>query len=259
MSQRATCWSVTINMKSVSKETADECISRAAQAGWKVEGQLEKGENGTEHYQLMVNTPQTRFTAIKKMFPTAHIEVARKPAALKAYVHKEDTREGDLPAPNEYYPSLAKFWCLLVEHLVPLPQKVVEIGTTKPTPDRRRLEQLDATCRILITNGYHVEGIAVNPSTRSAWNSFASAIIQRTQNEKIRREETDRQTDRQSDVSSESNSINDASQEDTEGEAKCDSQEYCTEDDEDGTCYGDDDCSGQGSSSESGHCFDEGD
>jgi len=203
MSQRATCWSVTINMKSVSKQTADECISRAAQAGWKVEGQLEKGENGTEHYQLMVNTPQTRFSAIKKMFPTAHIEVARKPAALKAYVHKEDTREGELPEANEFYPSLSKFWELVVEHLTPLPRKVVEIGTTKPAPDRRRLDQLDETCRILIRKGYHVEGIAVNPSTRSAWNTFSTAIIERTEQQKIRREETDRQTDRQEEVSSE--------------------------------------------------------
>jgi len=198
MSQRATCWSVTINMKSVSKTTADECIQLARAAGWKVEGQLEKGEEGTEHYQLMVSTPQVRFTAIKKVFPTAHIEVARKPQALKAYVHKEETREGSLPKQSEFYPSLAKFWDLLIPVLRPLS----EYGAESINP-KRRLDQLDDAVRILITKGYHVEGIGMNPATRSAWNTYNVAITARHENEKMRREELDRQTDRQVEFSSE--------------------------------------------------------
>ena len=64
MSDRATCWSITINNP---LPADDENIARAKQrSGWKVEGQLEKGENGTPHYQLMVKTPQIRFDPLRK-------------------------------------------------------------------------------------------------------------------------------------------------------------------------------------------------
>jgi len=109
MSDRATCWSVTINNP---LPADDENIALAKQkSGWKVEGQLEKGENGTPHYQLMVKTPQTRFGSIKKAFPRAHIEPARDIKALSKYVSKEETRIGTLPL-NDKYPSLTVLWDL---------------------------------------------------------------------------------------------------------------------------------------------------
>ena len=86
--QRASVWSVTINNPT---QTDEYNISEARQKGWKVEGQLERGEQGTEHYQLILRTPQVRFSAVKQVFPRAHIEVARNVGALTAYVHKEDT------------------------------------------------------------------------------------------------------------------------------------------------------------------------
>lgn len=95
---RATCWSLTINNPTKSDE---EWIQQARQKGWQVEGQLEKGKEGTEHYQLMVKTPQVRFSAVKKQFPRAHIEIARNPAALAQYVAKEETREADLPKASD--------------------------------------------------------------------------------------------------------------------------------------------------------------
>jgi len=200
MSQRASCWSVTINMKNVAKTTADECIQQARAAGWQVEGQLEKGEEGTEHYQLMVSTPQVRFSAIKKVFPTAHIEVARKPQALKAYVHKEDTREGMLPEQTKFYPSVNKMWELMFD------------WTTKEYPDyfadmikefqrmnaEKRLRYLDERAAGLIECGYFVEHHVVNPQVRSGFAKFAPEIIRRTQ--RILESATDRQTDRQTEV-----------------------------------------------------------
>lgn len=247
MSQRATCWSVTINMKNVAKSTADECIQLARAAGWKVEGQLEKGEEGTEHYQLMVSTPQVRFTAVKKMFPTAHIEIARKPQALKAYVHKEDTREGVLPEQNEFYPSLAKFWDLLIPELTPLREYGSEVVNPK-----RRLDQLDDAVRKLIAKGYHVEGIGMNPATRSAWNAYNTAILSRHELEKNRREEIDRQTDRHVEFSSDEINIptldasegsdieSSSGQEGTEDEG----EEYGSDSSPDceGSPYGDESC-----------------
>lgn len=83
MSQRARAWSVTINNPT---QTDEYDIAQARLKGWKVEGQLEKGEQGTTHYQLLVKTPQVRFSLIKKAFPRAHIEVCRNLTALTAYV-----------------------------------------------------------------------------------------------------------------------------------------------------------------------------
>lgn len=103
MSERATNWSVTINNPIKADE---ENINLARQKGWMVEGQLEKGDNGTPHYQLIVKTPQMRFSALKKAFPRAHIEVAKNVKALETYVKKDETRIGQLPDASEFYPSL---------------------------------------------------------------------------------------------------------------------------------------------------------
>jgi len=86
---RSTCWSLTIN--NPTKDDVEQ-INLARQRGWKVEGQLEKGLEGTQHYQLRLMTPQVRFSSVKKAFPRAHIEVARDPIALGKYVTKEATK-----------------------------------------------------------------------------------------------------------------------------------------------------------------------
>lgn len=255
MSQRATCWSVTINMKTVSRSTADECIQQARQGGWGVEGQLEKGKEGTEHYQLMVTTPQTRFSAIKKMFPSAHIEIARKPQALKAYVHKEDTREGVLPEQGKFYPSVNKMWELMFD------------WTTKEYPDyfedmikefhkmnaEKRLRDLDERAAGLIEKGYFVEHHVVNPQVRSGFAKFAPEIIRRTQ--RILESVVDRQTDRQSETSSEAESINDAQRSPTQSSSSGygSTQE---EDHEEQGCYGEDDSPSEcaSDSGDSGSC-----
>ena len=59
-----------------------------------------------------------RFSAVKKAFPRANIQVARNVAALQQYVHKEDTRVEELSTSNEMYPSLQKFWDMLYEYMV---------------------------------------------------------------------------------------------------------------------------------------------
>ena len=170
-SDRGTHWSVTINNP---RPADDENIALARQKKWKVEGQMEVGkEDGTPHYQLMVTTPQVRFSAVKKAFPRAHIEKARKPKALAAYVKKEDTRVGTIPDDNDKYPSLSKFWAL-VETL----QNDFPIESY-PAGKGRRLLQLDDITRCLIENGYHVETIAINPATRSAYERYGEQIMYR--------------------------------------------------------------------------------
>lgn len=89
-------WILTVNNPDESSEVA---LNKARQRGWKVEGQLEVGKEGTPHWQIFIHSQQ-RFSGIKAMFPTAHIEVCRNPEAVRNYVKKTDTRVGDLPSQN---------------------------------------------------------------------------------------------------------------------------------------------------------------
>jgi len=182
---RATCWSLTINNPTAADE---ECISLARQKGWRVDGQLEQGEGGTIHYQLRLRTPQVRFSAVKKQFPRAHIEQARKAEALAQYVHKEETRVGELRHEDEFYPSLSKFWDLIRDQL--------QFDYVDRITDPRNLDirwfslvRFDDWCRHLIMRGYHIETMAVNPQVRSAWLKFGEAILYRSFADR------DRQTD----------------------------------------------------------------
>jgi len=182
MSDRATCWSVTINNPVASD---DEYIARAKQrSGWSVTGQREQGENGTEHYQLMVKTPQTRFSSIKKAFPRAHIEVARNVKALAEYVQKEDTRVGSLPS-NDKYPSLTKLWDLFDEYLT-------HWNISRPQmAGNDALYYFDLFIAAYIEKGYHIETMGVNPQIRSAVKRYLPAVIARIRSS---RSQTDRQT-----------------------------------------------------------------
>lgn len=197
---RANCWSVTINNPTSADE---EYINLARQTGWRVEGQLETGENGTPHYQLVVRTPQVRFSAVKKAFPRAHIEVARSPAALSKYVVKEETRSGELPVQQNRYPSLSKYWEMVAQRLDamnwidwnyvhnPKYERPDHVWW-KEAPKRCRgdpLYALDEVTGDLIEAGYFVEGICANPSTRWCWKHFHARIIIRAL------ADIDRQTD----------------------------------------------------------------
>lgn len=197
---RSTCWSLTINNPC---DADEENIAIARQKGWTVEGQKEKGENGTVHYQLMLKTPQKRFSTIKKAFPRAHIEVARNPIALEQYVNKEDTRVGQLDKQSLMYPSLSKLWDLIFEYC--LNYELIEV--TYPhnwrvrMKDRRVLDIFDDAIRHYIMEGYHVETMGVNPQVRSAFDKYHKALFHRSSVDR----QTDRQTDTQSVQSAEDN------------------------------------------------------
>jgi len=199
--ERHSTWSITINNPSASDE---EDMSRARQKGWKVEGQLERGENGTPHYQLMVKTGQVRFSAVKKAFPRAHIEPARNEAALKEYVHKDKTKVGELQSENEFYPSLAKFWRMVTQYCLTWEKDrldmcewtdrkcMVLLRTGKtPTPDEW-IELLRGAISQYIVRGYHVEHF-YSPPNISVFKHFAPSIIWRSLDEINK--ETARQTD----------------------------------------------------------------
>jgi len=216
MSERATAWSVTINNPTASDEDA---IAQAKQrTGWSIQGQLEEGENGTKHYQLMVKTPQTRFSALKSAFPRAHIEVARNVKALEAYVRKEDTRIGELPV-NDKYPTLNKFWELWAQEILVIAPK----GQYTDWDGDQFLSESDKAIGELILKGYFVESFGVNPQTRSSIKKYGYQILMRTQ-EYIRRQKTDRQTE----LFSEDNTINGKEDQDDETTSSTSSTESWT-------------------------------
>jgi len=185
---RGTSWSVTINNPTAADE---ENISLARQRGWKVEGQKEVGENGTPHYQLLVKTPQVRFSAVKKSFPRAHIEIARNVAALEQYVKKEETRVGQLETQSEMYPSLQKLWDMFYDYLF-VKYEGISFELHKITP-AQWLSRFDNFICKMIEEGYVVETMAVNPQIRSAIKNYGASIFYRSE---IRRQKTDRQTDK---------------------------------------------------------------
>lgn len=180
---KATNWSVTINNPT---KNDDEYIALARQKGWKVEGQLERGENGTPHFQLLVTTKgQQRFSAMKKAFPRGHIEPAKNVEKLRAYVNKDETRIGELTIQSELYPSLQTLWDSYAEWLD-------DKDSWWNWNGDKALEQFDVFIGHMIEKGYVVETMAVNPQIRSCVKSYFVPIIHRSN---LRRQTTDRQTE----------------------------------------------------------------
>jgi len=180
---RGSCWSLTIN------NPTPEDMNVKLPAGWKLQGQMELGKEGTEHFQAMLNTPQVRFSAVKRIFPRAHIEKAKNPAALKAYVHKDETRIAEVQARQtqnifEAQDLIADAWDWEVFNL-----RIKDIEVTKGDEhDNAALRYVDHLVGIQIDNGaVGLEFTAVNPMWRSSWKSFWKNIL--------RRRQTDRQTD----------------------------------------------------------------
>lgn len=214
LSQRASHWSLTINNPT---SVEFEQIELARQKGWKITGQQETGKEGTPHLQLHLATPQVRFSAVKKTFPRAHIQVARNVQALEQYVTKEETRTGELPTAQDKYPSLSKFWILVFDKICShnwinwsddkishwwkdafysLGYPNLEASERPPTVAMRRefaMMVFDDVIQDLISEGYHVDQF-YSPPNMNLWKKFHFSILQRCYLEK------DAQTSRQTDT-----------------------------------------------------------
>lgn len=251
MSDRSVHWALTINNPTSSDE---ETLALARGRGWEVDGQIEKGENGTSHYQLHVNCrSQQRFSAVKKVFPRAHIEKARSVVALKKYVHKEETRVAELPNSDRFVTSQKRLWDLVtseLQHDMCDKRHKIYANTDEPFDEAvfKPLDALDYAVDKLMRQGYHcVESMAVNPAVRAAWSKFWRGAVARAL--------TDRQTDRQSASGSDTQSvtidINATTDEDDEGSegSGLQSSDGTEDEDECSTSEGSDD--GEGSSQDS--------
>lgn len=180
VNDRATCWSLTIN------NYTPEDINVDLPAGWKLMGQPEIGENGTSHAQLMLTTPQVRFSAVKRAFPRAHIEAARNRAALSKYVQKEETRAGEsivrqsnIPTLFDYQVQIAEKWDE-DEFQRRWHRRVVDPTYYSVDPTPTAMAYLDDLVAADVENGMRgVEFIAINPMWRSSWSRFWRSIINR--------------------------------------------------------------------------------
>ncbi len=203
-SQRGTCWSITIN------NPTEEDIKPTLPAKWALTGQMEKGAEGTPHYQGALKTPQCRFSQVKTIFPRAHIELARSKGALVNYVHKDETRLSEvsdhvsnIPTLFDYQHTIASRWdeerymILFREHQRNRLDQV-EAGEKPKTLDHSdiALIYVDELVAEDIEDGIcGIEYIAINPMWRSAWKKFYRPMIRR---EHARMSaDKDRQTDTQ--------------------------------------------------------------
>ena len=155
-----------------------------------MKGQLEQGKEGTVHYQGMLSTPQVRFSAVKKVFPKAHIEVARNKSALANYVSKEETRLAKVEDNVSMIPTLFDYQHIIArrwndDEFNELFEKwKVEISDGKKSTADVALDYVDSLVAEDIEAGIcGVEYIAINPMWRSAWKKFFKSMVAR---EKLR-------------------------------------------------------------------------
>lgn len=127
---------------------------------------------------MMLLTPQVRAAAVKRVYPRAHIEIARDRKALEKYVTKEDTRVAviecnNIPSIFEYQTIIAKRWT---------EEGYEELRTQFPRkdPDDVAMFYLDSLVSEDIRTGQRgAEWIATNPMWRNAWKKFWRSIIER--------------------------------------------------------------------------------
>lgn len=175
-SPRATYWSITIN-----NPEEREYVNVPMPPGWVLEGQVERGEQGTEHFQGCLKTTQVRMSSVKRHFPRAHIEIARDVKALKAYVHKDETRVAEVKttqAHNVFTLQELVFahwdddrFKLYMEHIM----------LNRMDMDEAYLKFADILVQELIENGATggIEYVCVCPAWRHSMKKFGRAMVKR--------------------------------------------------------------------------------
>ena len=159
---------------------------------------MEKGKEGTKHFQGMLTTPKIAFSSIKRFFPRAHIEKARKKAALASYVHKQETRlteftqKNRIPTIFEFQTQVAKGLGSTQSLLDEFKEFQLKLLNSEDIDERKLatdldidtwfMEQLDEYTGTCIESGERgLEFIAINPMWRSSWKRFWRSILSRAQ------------------------------------------------------------------------------
>lgn len=172
---KATCWSITDQEHEAYPMRFNEVNQKM---GYTYTGQIEECPTTKKlHFQGCLKTPQVRFSAIKKLFPKAHIEVARDRVALAKYVQKEETCVQKMKKDERFIHSNEEFWTLFCSSTNYWDSYV------NSRPDTTDLGKFDERIFWLIGDGYRVETFGVNPQVRSIFKHYFLAIYQRYKTE----------------------------------------------------------------------------
>jgi len=170
-----TCYSVVINNPT---ETDEGQIAAAKQAGWRVVGQLEKGDNGTPHYQLCVTAP-VEWKTMKSHFTRANIQEAEDPEALERYCTKTRTRVLDLTAKTPRTKNVKDAYSSEVFYNDVFAEAYEQNGegTDELINKDDNLQTYDAAVnQLILTKGYSVAVRASRPDVRSAYRKYRYAM-----------------------------------------------------------------------------------
>lgn len=193
---KTTAWAITMWLTDKTGYTEDT-IHQFVQAmpnDWALEGQLEQGSKSQKdlHYQLLLRTPQTRGTRIRKFFPKCDIDEARNFHALTNYVHKINSRVGEFKTVENRSPQ----WSVVCDKFFDWVLKEKTDNGFFGVLDEERMKLWDTFIGISIEEGMRVDVIGVNPQYRSCiqryWCNYIALAKTRTPVDKI-----DRQTNRQ--------------------------------------------------------------
>lgn len=174
---RSACWSITIN-----NPTPDELkFTQVETNGWKIEGQLERGSEGTLHYQGMLDTPNKPvFITVKRAFPRAHIEAAKRRDLLKVYVNKEATREASVASVGRRMATMPEAALEVAKRLnIPeIRQQIVEAIEKGESEHAVITRHVDAQIRVMMLAEGNIlyAFYAVNPNFISIFRKFYFTI-----------------------------------------------------------------------------------
>jgi len=185
-SDRGSGWSITI---------FDDAYKDATlPAKWTLVGQMEKcPETGTIHFQGMLNTPQVRFSAVKRVFPKAHIELAKNKIGLVKYVKKEDTRIQSIPDRSSDIPTLWDYSDKLAtaydeDEFLSFQDKYTDQEICKLSKNDMLLEYIDTlVCKDIERGQKGIEFICINPMFRSAWKRYGTSMVSRSKTSAVQK------------------------------------------------------------------------
>ena len=169
-----TCYSVVINNPT---DTDKEQIESARALGWRVVGQLEKGDNGTPHYQLCITAP-VEWKQMKSHFKRANIQEAEDPEALEKYCTKKATRVLDLTnvkpksKKREQYSS-ADFYNDVFQEIH---EQFAEASDELVKNVSNLLTYDLAVNQLILQSGYDIAVRATRPDVRSAYRKYRYAM-----------------------------------------------------------------------------------
>lgn len=196
---KATSWIITLNNPTAMEITGWEQI-KMNHFVKEAQGQIEVGAEGTPHIQGYIRTESVRWSQIKKLFPRAHIEIAKNAIAAKQYCQKTDTRQEKLVCSDintsihdAVYEECLHWFC----YNRPGPRETGWIRALPSVlskkdayfPMMAHCGELHETIRekiydraisnMIISGVKHIEFIAVNNITRSAFKKYFPALMYR--------------------------------------------------------------------------------